>query len=53
MLPIPSLGHLPVAITPDKVEMYPEKRGGYGDPPMSCFPLKGERGVNSLNLNRE
>jgi hypothetical protein len=26
MLPRPALGHPPIAITPDKVEIYPEKR---------------------------
>jgi hypothetical protein len=49
VLPPPPLGHPPIAITPDKVEKYPEKRGGQGDAPLGLLPpLFGERGVTLL-----
>jgi len=38
------LGILPIAITPDKVEISPEKRGGQGDAPLGQLPALGERG---------
>ena len=35
----------PIAISPDKVEIAPEKRGGRGMLPLGCFPLWGREGV--------
>jgi hypothetical protein len=37
-------GITPMAITPDKVEIYPGKRGGQGGAPLELFPPPGERG---------
>jgi hypothetical protein len=46
MLPPPLLGHPPIAITPDTVEIYPEKKKGVkGMLPLGCFPLWGREGV--------
>ena len=53
MLPPPPLGHPPVAITPDKVEIYPDKRGGQGDAPLGLLPPPGERGGHSPSCCRK
>jgi hypothetical protein len=53
MLPLPPLGHIPIAINPDKVEIYPEKKGGQGDAPLGLLPPLGERGGHSASSRRE
>jgi len=53
MLPPPLLGHPPVAITPDKVEIYPDKRGGQEDAPLGLPPPPGERGGHSPSCCRK
>jgi hypothetical protein len=54
MLPPPPLGNSPpIAITPDKVEIYPAKRGGQGDAPLGLLPPLGERGGHSPSCGRE
>jgi len=45
MLSPPPLGHPPIAITPDKVEIYPKKKGVKGMLPLGCFPLWEREGV--------
>jgi hypothetical protein len=40
VLPPPPFGHPPIAITPDKVEIYPKKRGGQGEPPLTPLLCK-------------
>ena len=53
VLPPPPLGHPPIAITPDKVEKYPEKRGGQGDAPLGLPPPLGESGGHSLIISQK
>ncbi len=45
MLPPPPPGHPPIAITPDKVEIYPKKEGVKGMLPLGCFLCRGREGV--------
>jgi hypothetical protein len=53
MLPPPPLGHPPIAITPDKVEIYPKKkRGSRRCFPWAASPSGGERGSFSKKPQR-
>jgi hypothetical protein len=45
MLPPHRPGIPPVAITPDKVEIYPKKKRGQGDAPPGLLPPPGREGV--------
>jgi hypothetical protein len=45
MLLPPPLVHPPIAITPDKVEIYPKRRGGQGNAPFGLLPPPGREGV--------
>jgi len=54
MLPPLPLGHPTIAITPDKVEIYPKKEGVKGMPSLGCFPLWGrEGGIHQAVTERE
>ena len=53
MLPPLPLGHPTIAITPDKVEIYPKKEGVKGMPSLGCFPLWGREGAFTKLSQRE
>jgi hypothetical protein len=53
MLLPPLPGHLPIAITPDTVEIYPKKKRGLrGCSPWVALPSGGERGSFSKLYQR-